>query len=570
MDHRNTRRRIAILMAAGAMALTACGLGSVQTPSVPPTNPPSSATASASKATARATETEPEQTPTPRPLVTATPLSATPTPTPGPLGRLLEFKMVSNLAGWVLNDARHVLVTRDGASTWVDVTPDLGGDVVESVSFLTPEQARISVITPGEITQDPSRFRILSTQDGGTTWNSGETPRLMGEHVAGLLYFVDPTNGWYQISSGVGGMSCGYFLLATTDGGATWELRSALDLLEDQATTPKALSACAAGFSFLDAMVGWAVGSYYADLATYFYRTGDGGRTWDLVQLGQPISDGSDAVCAKNCVTYPPAFSTDRDGFLVTLSSGEARPWTTHDSGQTWSTSVPFPGFACLAQSAESWDRRQGWLVLEREDGGHVLGTTSDGGDTWSIRRNALLADSLLSIDPAGQVWMASQGRIWASPDGGSNLNAGAESDAASVPAVTPARNGWTRDERISISAAQLDGKTEDEIAVALMEKYLAHYVSEDADSANRLLEYKDVVISPFDESYLRSLAKDNGATFARDITYSVKPYAIDLMMWVAGNGDVDYVSSWVTRKSLLVTVTLSNGEYVFTPVGTG
>lgn len=102
------------------------------------------------------------------------------------------------------------------------------------------------------------------------------------------------------------------------------------------------------------------------------------------------------------------------------------------------------------------------------------------------------------------------------------------------------------------------------------MDQYLAHFVSEDADSADRLLEYKDVDISPFDESYLKTLAKENGATFARDITYSVRPYAIDLMMWVAGNGDVDYGSGWVTRKSLLVAVTLVNDAYVLTPLGTG
>ena len=102
------------------------------------------------------------------------------------------------------------------------------------------------------------------------------------------------------------------------------------------------------------------------------------------------------------------------------------------------------------------------------------------------------------------------------------------------------------------------------------MDQYLAHFVSEDADSADRLLEYKDVDISPVDESYLKTLAKENGATFVRDLTYSVRPYAIDLMMWVAGNGDVDYGSGWVTGKSLLVAVTLSNDAYVLMPLGTG
>ncbi len=73
-----------------------------------------------------------------------------------------------------------------------------------------------------------------------------------------------------------------------------------------------------------------------------------------------------------------------------------------------------------------------------------------------------------------------------------------------------------------------------------------------------------------FDERYLGTLARENGATFARGLTYSVRPYTLELTTWVAGNGAIDNASGWVFSKTLFVAVTLLDDEYVLTPLGTG
>lgn len=137
-------------------------------------------------------------------------------------------------------------------------------------------------------------------------------------------------------------------------------------------------------------------------------------------------------------------------------------------------------------------------------------------------------------------------------------------------PPLTPAGGDWYRDERIALPATQLVGRSEDEIAVALMEQYLTHFVSPDADSANRLLEFRGVAVFDVDEQYLVASARENDATFARGLTYSVRPFALELNVWIAGNGDIDNASGWVSSKTLFVAITLSGDDYVFEPLGTG
>lgn len=135
---------------------------------------------------------------------------------------------------------------------------------------------------------------------------------------------------------------------------------------------------------------------------------------------------------------------------------------------------------------------------------------------------------------------------------------------------LTPAGRDWYRDERIALPATQLVGRSEDEIAVALMARYLEHFASPDADSASRLLEFRDVAVLDVDAQTLDALARENDATFARRLTYSVRPYALELNVWIAGNGDIDNASGWVTSKTLFVAITLSGDDYVFEPLGTG
>jgi photosystem II stability/assembly factor-like uncharacterized protein len=78
---------------------------------------------------------------------------------------------------------------------------------------------------------------ILATTDGGATWqkrDSGVSTTLYGVHSA------DPTHGWAVGQQGT--------ILATTDGGATWKKRDS------------GVSTILFGVHFADPTHGWAVG----------------------------------------------------------------------------------------------------------------------------------------------------------------------------------------------------------------------------------------------------------------------------------------------------------------------
>lgn len=416
-----------IVVIATATVLAACSSGEAATPTMNASLEPqrtAALTPTLAVATPPIQATEAKPTPiataTRVSTDTATPLS--PTPTLGPLGHVLEFTMTSNRVGWLLNDARHVWLTSDGAKTWTDVTPDIGEHVVEAVTFLTDERAWISTFSPTEIGQDPSAFLIWYTENAGKTWSRGRTPKLGGEHAAGLLYFVDDQHGFYQVSSGVGAGSCGYFLLATKDGGATWESRSAQDVLQGQATTAQPLSACSHGFGFLSDMVGWAAGDAYNEYFTYFYRTHDGGLTWEQQALGNSPEATTGAVCQNECITFPPAFSDKTHGVLATQGSvaGGVSLWTTQDGGESWQLTVQPSEYARVVRRPQFWAGNQGWTVLARNSGKQDIWVTSDQGLTWGRAGRDLLEGSLVSVDPSGVFWLAYQGGISLSTDGGS------------------------------------------------------------------------------------------------------------------------------------------------------
>jgi subtilisin family serine protease len=124
---------------------------------------------------------------------------------------------------------------------------------------------------------------ILATTDGGATWNaqsSGTTERLRG------VAFSDAAHGW---AAGYGGV-----ILVTSNGGATWSAQSS--------GTPVDLEAVA----FSDATRGWVVGG-----GTILSTTNGGGAwsaqslgaggwyvSWDGTSMATPHVTGALALCA--------------------------------------------------------------------------------------------------------------------------------------------------------------------------------------------------------------------------------------------------------------------------------
>jgi len=167
--------------------------------------------------------------------------------------------------GWTLADNR-LLSTADGGANWTEITPQTSSQgAILGVKFLNAQRGWLVSEADGSLT-------MLSTQDGGLTWNS--RPLEIGSTsspVAGAsLEFLDESTGWLALRlQSSSSFSLG-LLLATQDGGITWQERS-LPLGE--------------AARFRDPLHGWTAGG---PDGSQLFSTQDGGFTWQAQQLELP------------------------------------------------------------------------------------------------------------------------------------------------------------------------------------------------------------------------------------------------------------------------------------------
>jgi photosystem II stability/assembly factor-like uncharacterized protein len=185
-------------------------------------------------------------------------------------------------------------------------------------------------------------------------WSKQKTGTFAWLHT---VYFVDEQRGWAAGGKGA--------LLATTDGGLSWEVRRrpTEDALED--------------IFFTDELTGWIVceRSVYMPMAkdesiSYLLKTRDGGTSWSRVE----VTRGPDVDVKLARVRF-----ADRDHGWVFGEMGAL--FVTTDGGGSWTRQrVPTRH---LLLGATFIDAQRGWLV----GAGSTLLQTSDGGATWRAGR---------------------------------------------------------------------------------------------------------------------------------------------------------------------------------------
>lgn len=196
---------------------------------------------------------------------------------------------------------------------------------------------------------------LLATTDGGATWNKQADRtkyRLSG------VACVSATHAW---AVGSGDPSSGGVTLVTTDGGASWR----------QQFTTKTESLWS--IAFADARHGWAVGD------GVILGTADGGVRW--TQQG-PVEgcDLRDVVCGNaRCAWAVGSSASNRAVILATTDGGASwrTQYTGSDQDSAGYTGVSFAGAL------------HGWVV---GFGGTILSTV-DGGRSWQPQRSGTKAD---------------------------------------------------------------------------------------------------------------------------------------------------------------------------------
>ena len=183
--------------------------------------------------------------------------------------------------GWVgtLSERERLLHTTDGGATWLAVEGLPAGPPV-AVCGLSVVDENVVYASGSNFTDKPTG--VLKTVDGGATWTAKE----MSEHATMLvdIFFRDEQHGFVVGGKATvddpGREDCVPVVLATDDGGETWENRLAgLDLAPGEWGWK---------IHFVNELVGYVSMENFADAA--ILKTADGGATWER----KPVNDPQD------------------------------------------------------------------------------------------------------------------------------------------------------------------------------------------------------------------------------------------------------------------------------------
>jgi photosystem II stability/assembly factor-like uncharacterized protein len=236
---------------------------------------------------------------------------------------------------------------------------------------------------------------VLRTRDGGRSWERVETPAgdsLEYRDVHGL----NADTAWI-LSAGSGAKSRIY---RTTNGGATWRL---------QFLNPDS-SAFYDCLSFGTATTGVAYGDA-SEKRTNLLRTEDAGRSWTLLpprNVPAPLPGEGAFAASGLCVVHGDA----NTAYVATGSPG-ARLFRSRDGGRSWTVeNTPFARGISAGLSGLSFATAQRGIAvagdmnrLRTDSASSVVGITTDGGRTWSMRPRPPRPGAL-----AGVTWVPAAG----------------------------------------------------------------------------------------------------------------------------------------------------------------
>lgn len=211
-----------------------------------------------------------------------------PVATPVPAD-LTALRRTGPAAAWAFS-ARRLYFTSDGRR-WRDVTPrGLVPGRQPGAAFLG-DQAWLAV--PGE----GATLTVWRTADAGRTWDSVALP----VRSAADLSFADSQHGWLLAHlNGAGGNEL-VDLYRTADAGATWTRVASAALPPQPGAFP--LEGTKTGLTFLDASTGFATARGRQTGQPWFYRSADGGATWQpqpLATVPEALSGAELTPCRRS------------------------------------------------------------------------------------------------------------------------------------------------------------------------------------------------------------------------------------------------------------------------------
>ena len=297
---------------------------------------------------------------------------------PGQQFLVTNIQMINQNLGWSIGGLEgasdHVLRTGDGGSTWRDVTPpEPAPSETEpgqsAVGYFLDSQVGWVTYYRASLEPTPARLRVWATQDGGEDWTASQPVDLefLGTtDYPPALGFEDAESGWLLAANGPSGMHrYPIYLLRTVDGGRNWEI--AIDPFTG------GLQSChKSGIVFADRLTGWATVAECPIAAPELAMTSDGGRTWNSVPLPPPEKRPT-LFETELCEGHSPQLLSPSEGALaVSCSTGLLLSYfyRTEDGGQTWQSFL-YPG-GTLSLTGPRTALALGQKIYRTEDGGQT------------------------------------------------------------------------------------------------------------------------------------------------------------------------------------------------------
>jgi photosystem II stability/assembly factor-like uncharacterized protein len=364
----------AIIVAGGALVVSAGGLYNTAPPS--PSGEPSGAVASSSPS---ATQTAaPSSSPSAAP--TATPVASVDESTADRAGTF-----VGGL--WAIRGST-LFISTDAGATWHTGTIPMASGALGTAAFvLDPEHAWSVTPGPDSTPFDGSPTDVLSlvvhrTTDGGKTWQQSMAPGNYPGTIQRLV-FVDALHG-YLMCSAIRQSSGLSTVLRTDDGGRTWSVAGSGAWLGSM-------------FAASDAHTVWAGAEQEAGPVIHpvLDVSRDGGRTWETAALPGLVGPSNQGG-VMHYLTEPPLFLDANNGIVAIAANNPAPVGTvttfyrTTDGGRTWSKAGDLG--ADVSYGPAVLDARD-WLVPVQNS--TSLEATSDAGTTWhTVITSGLPVDS--------------------------------------------------------------------------------------------------------------------------------------------------------------------------------
>jgi photosystem II stability/assembly factor-like uncharacterized protein len=293
----------------------------------------------------------------------------------GDAAMLGKVQFVSATEGWIsVSGSGSLLHTTNSGINWTQVTLPFPNDVVWSLSDPSVNMCFINATTGwliksiGTSVLDSTGAVVYKTTNGGLNW---QKIMLSGEaNDIGLqIQFVDANNGWastFNVSDGTGK----YF--KSTDGGATWNLIPSGDLL---------------GFYFfVDSNNGWGISADLLLGPPYtIYHTTNGGLNWAL-QYTDNTEGGFSTI-----------HFTDLNNDWVVGDSGKILKTT--NGGTTWS---PVTNAGLVTESYNSCvyflNANIGWIGNNPYNNPPFVLHTTNGGTSWTTQNTTLYDENIFSL----------------------------------------------------------------------------------------------------------------------------------------------------------------------------